>query len=94
MVISFHLIIVISFIIKSNLLQIARIMTNTPSMVGEGATAYALGNNCTLLDGEVIESLFSGVGSECHPIRENMMDAVTGLSGSGPAYMYLVIGTI
>ena len=86
--------IVISFIIKSNLLQIARIMTNTPSMVGEGATAYALGNNCTLLDGEVIESLFSGVGSECHPIRENMMDAVTGLSGSGPAYMYLVIGTI
>ena len=86
--------IVISFIIKSNLLQIARIMTNTPSMVGEGATAYALGNNCTLLDGEVIETLFSGVGSECHPIRENMMDAVTGLSGSGPAYMYLVIGTI
>ena len=69
-------------------------MTNTPSMVGEGATAYALGTNCQQSDGQLIESLFSGVGTECHPVKESLMDAVTGISGSGPAYMYLVIGTV
>ena len=69
-------------------------MPNTPSMVGEGATAYALGKHCGESDGKLIESLFSGVGGECHPVQENLMDAVTGISGSGPAYMYLVIGTI
>ena len=69
-------------------------MTNTPSMVGEGATAYALGQYCEKSDGALIESLFFGVGSECHPVQESLMDAVTGISGSGPAYMYLVIGMI
>ena len=72
--------------------QVARVMTNTPSMVGEGATAYSLGKNCTQEEGKIIEKLFSGVGRECHPVHENLMDAVTGVSGSGPAYMYLVIG--
>ena len=67
-------------------------MTNTPSMVGEGATAYALGRNCTNTDSQIIERLFYGVGSECHPVQEHLMDAVTGISGSGPAYMYIVIG--
>ena len=69
-------------------------MTNTPSMVGEGATAYSLGKHCEQSDGKLIESLFSGVGNECHPVQECLMDAVTGISGSGPAYMYLVIGMI
>ena len=72
--------------------QVARVMTNTPSMVGEGATAYSLGKNCNRVEGEIIENLFSGVGRECHHVHENLMDAVTGVSGSGPAYMYLVIG--
>ena len=69
-------------------------MTNTPSMVGEGATAYSLGKNVTQDEGKVVERLFSGVGRECHPVHENLMDAVTGVSGSGPAYMYLIIGKI
>ena len=69
-------------------------MPNTPSMVGEGATAYSLGKCCDPTDGQLIERLFSGVGSECHPVQEHLMDAVTGVSGSGPAYMYLVIGMI
>ena len=67
-------------------------MPNTPSMVGEGATAYSLGKHCTHSDGQIIERLFYGVGSECHLVHEHLMDAVTGISGSGPAYMYLVIG--
>ena len=69
-------------------------MTNTPSMVGEGATAYSLGKNVTQDEGKVVKRLFSGVGRECHPVHENLMDAVTGVSGSGPAYMYLIIGKI
>ena len=67
-------------------------MPNTPSMVGEGATAYSLGKHCTHSDGQLIERLFYGVGSECHPVQEHLLDAVTGISGSGPAYMYLIIG--
>ena len=69
-------------------------MPNTPCMVGEGATVYSMGKSCDTSDGKLIESLFSGVGRECHHVHEPLIDVVTGISGSGPAYMYLVIGII
>ena len=68
-------------------------MPNTPSLVGEGATVYSLGSHCSAaFEGKVIETLFAGVGRVCHPVPEAHIDAVTGISGSGPAYMYMIIG--
>ena len=67
-------------------------MTNTPSMVAEGATVYAVGEHCDPSDGSLVKQLFTGVGSECHQVSESHINAVTGMSGSGPAYMYLIIG--
>ena len=66
-------------------------MPNTPCIVREGATVFARGSKATAEDAEVARELFSSVG-ECHEVTEAMIDAVTGVSGSGPAYMYLIIG--
>ena len=74
-------------------LQTIRVMPNTPSLVGEGATVYSLGSQCSQpREGKIIEALFAGVGRECHLVPETHIDAVTGISGSGPAYMYMIIG--
>ncbi len=67
-------------------------MPNTPSLVNEGATVYSLGQNCMNGDGSTVESLFKSVGPTCHQVPEMWIDAVTGISGSGPAYMYMIIG--
>ncbi len=70
--------------------RVARVMPNTPAMVGSSATAYALGRHCTEEDGARVAELFSTVGIACR-VREPLLDAVTGLSGSGPAYGYIMI---
>jgi pyrroline-5-carboxylate reductase len=74
--------------------RVVRVMPNSPAMIGSGATAFALGRRATrgaeTSDDAVVEALFRCVG-EAVEIREEQLDAVTGLSGSGPAYVYLVI---
>ena len=70
--------------------RIVRSMPNTPSLVGKGATAYCLGERCDDSDREIVNSLLSSVGLALE-VQEKLMDAVTGVSGSGPAYIYLVI---
>ena len=70
--------------------RIIRVMPNTPALVGESATAYASGKAATAADGELAHKLFSAVGS-AFAVKESLLDAVTGLSGSGPAYVYLFI---
>ncbi|KAK9821768.1 hypothetical protein WJX81_006988 [Elliptochloris bilobata] len=60
------------------------------SIAAGAASAYVLGNHATLEDGEKAYALFSSVGLAI-PVEERMMDAVTGLSGSGPAYVFLAI---
>ncbi len=70
--------------------RFVRVMPNTPALVGEGAAAYSLGNHTSLADGEIVEGLLSAVGSVLH-VKEQLMNAVTGLSGSGPAYIYMII---
>lgn len=70
--------------------RVVRVMPNTPALVGASATAYALGTSALPQDAELAGRLFSAVGLAL-PVKESLLDAVTGLSGSGPAYAYLVI---
>jgi pyrroline-5-carboxylate reductase len=70
--------------------RLVRVMPNTPCLVGVGAAAFALGGAATSTDGELVRRLLSTVGIAVE-LPEPMLDAVTGLSGSGPAYVYQVI---
>ena len=65
-------------------------MPNTPALVGSSATAFAPGQSATGADAKLAEKLFSAVGI-AFQLKESLLDAVTGLSGSGPAYVYLMI---
>jgi len=70
--------------------RIIRVMPNTPALVGAGASGYALGKKATAADGDLAQKLLSAVGVAI-PVKESLLDAVTGLSGSGPAYVYQFI---
>lgn len=70
--------------------RVVRVMPNTPSLVGEGASAYCCGKDVTAQDRTTIQSILDSVGMSVE-IDEGQMDAVTGLSGSGPAYVCMVI---
>ncbi len=70
--------------------RLARVMPNTPALVGAGASAYALGGGATADDGRLVARMLETVGIAVE-LPENLLDAVTGLSGSGPAYVYQVI---
>lgn len=70
--------------------RVIRVMPNAPALVGASATAYAPGKSATPEDGQLAQKLFSAVGI-AFKVKEALLDAVTGLSGSGPAYAYLVI---
>jgi pyrroline-5-carboxylate reductase len=70
--------------------RIIRVMPNTPALVHQGAAAYALGDGATNEDAAVAEKIFGAVGKVVR-VKEALIDVVTGLSGSGPAYIYLVI---
>jgi len=67
-----------------------RVMPNTPCLVGETAAGYALGKNATQDDGELVGRILNAVGKS-FLLDEKYLDAVTGLSGSGPAFIYTVI---
>jgi len=70
--------------------RVIRVMPNTPALVGAGASAFALGKAATAADGELAKRLLSAVGL-AFQVKESLLDAVTGLSGSGPAYVYQFI---
>lgn len=70
--------------------RVIRVMPNTPALVGSCAAGFALGENATAEDGELANRLFSAVGV-AFAMKETLLDAVTGLSGSGPAYAFVII---
>ena len=71
-------------------LQVVRTMPNTPAMVDEGATAICSGDHAGEEAISVARAMFEAVGT-VEIVPEYLMDAITGLSGSGPAYIYMVI---
>jgi pyrroline-5-carboxylate reductase len=70
--------------------RVARVMPNTPCLVGEGASVYAMGGACTPGDAAAVDALLGAVGLALR-LEEAQMDAATGLSGCGPAYAFLAM---
>ncbi|MDD3275807.1 MAG: pyrroline-5-carboxylate reductase [Kiritimatiellales bacterium] len=70
--------------------RVVRVMPNTPALVGQGASALAAGANADEADLEVAEAILGCVGLTGR-VEENEIDAVTALSGSGPAYVFYLL---
>ncbi|XP_050295383.1 uncharacterized protein LOC126735441 [Anthonomus grandis grandis] len=70
--------------------RVIRVMPNTPALVQSGASVFVKGSNVTEGDVTVTKKLLQSIGT-CEEVPEGLMDAVTALSGSGPAYVYLFI---
>ncbi|XP_047614256.1 pyrroline-5-carboxylate reductase 1, mitochondrial isoform X1 [Phacochoerus africanus] len=73
--------------------KVIRCMTNTPVVVRQGATVYATGTHAQVEDGRLLEQLMGSVGF-CTEVEEDLIDAVTGLSGSGPAYAFTALDAL
>jgi pyrroline-5-carboxylate reductase len=73
--------------------RVIRVMPNTPALVGEGASAFAASHATTDVDVELAEQILSAIG-KVYKVSEEQLDAVTGLSGSGPAYVFNFIQSL
>lgn len=71
-------------------IRLVRVMPNTPCLVGASASAYAASQSASADDLRLVDRLLGSVGKAV-PVPERLLDAVTGLSGSGPAYVFLMI---
>lgn len=70
--------------------RLIRVMPNTPCLVGAGASCYSASKGATSADTEFVGNLLKSVGI-AYCVDEKLLDAVTGLSGSGPAFVYVMI---
>ena len=70
--------------------RVVRVMPNMPALIGEGAAAIASGIHATEEDLRRTRHIFDAVGITVE-VKEDLMDAVTGLSGSGPGYVFLIV---
>lgn len=71
--------------------KVARAMPNTPGAIGMGATGYALSDACSNDEAIATARLLDPLGFVAGPLPENHMDVVTAVSGSGPAYVFLLV---
>lgn len=70
--------------------RVSRAMPNIPAIVRQGATAVCFSQDCEDADRAAVMAVFGAVGMVT-PVAENLLDAVTGLSGSGPAFIFTII---
>jgi pyrroline-5-carboxylate reductase len=73
--------------------RLVRSMPNTPCLVGLGASCFSRGETASQTDAELVSQILLSVGL-AFEVQENMLDAVTGLSGSGPAFVYRMIDAL
>lgn len=73
--------------------RVIRVMPNTPALVREACSVYVRGTHATDGDANIAQSLFESIGT-CEEVTENLMDPITALSGSGPAYVYVMIESL
>lgn len=71
-------------------MRLVRTMPNTPALVGEGMTAMSVNKNISEEDKVLVEKIFESFG-KAEFVSENLMDAVIGVSGSSPAFVYMLI---
>lgn len=76
---------------ETGAVRVARAMPNTPGAIGMGATAYSVSDACGDADVETVQRLLEPLGVVIGPLPETMMDAVTAVSGSGPAYVFFLV---
>lgn len=68
-------------------------MPNTPALVQKGCSVYVRGSKTTDEDGKIAKTLFESIGT-CEEVTENLLDPITALSGSGPAYVFVMIESL
>ena len=74
-----------------NHFQVVRAMPNTPAMLGQGITGYCAAEGVSFQKLQRIDNLINATGRSVYLENESLMDAVTALSGSGPAYFYYLV---
>lgn len=73
--------------------RVVRVMPNIPALVRKGMTALAAGEHATEADMQTASAIFDAIGKTVI-VEEEQLDAVTGLSGSGPAYVFLIVDAL
>lgn len=70
--------------------RVIRVMPNTPALVRQGCSVFVRGSKATDKDAFLTQQLLQSIGT-CEEVAEYQMDAITALSGSGPAYVFVMI---
>lgn len=70
--------------------RVVRVMPNTPCLIGEAASGFAMGSLATAGDRDIVQTIFGAVGI-AYEVKEVLLNGVTGVSGSGPAYVFQFI---